>query len=882
MNSQELLVSDLSSLPFDPTQRAPLFVEPGPQAAAPESIAATVPAPIDSLSPPSEPVREKAPPPAPYSWPTPPYAAYPQPQPQTRPMLCDVVGLNGKVTTGRLIFFVPEEGVVHLQMPPARTTVALRFNQFRTLRLLEPIKPAIARNAADEPDLADHRPRSPYTLVLTDDTELEGETIGHLDAGFGLFLFPPLDAIGHATRLFVPRQLIRRFEFGSRLGELLLESSVTTPAQLEAAVAEQIRLRELKLGDILVSRKVVTPEQLEAALDQQSRMPMVRIGDALLQMGLVAQAQIDEALHLQSANRSTPLGEILLRMGAITEADLQVALARKMGFPVVDVDEFPIDADAVRRVPLAVAERLRCVPLVMRQGRLVVALEDAARRRPAIEEIEFVSQLKAVPVLAQSRSLGKALRSAYQKAGVTDVAAGGGMPDSGTLDYSISTDVGQLLQSLEKEQSSGDTAAEDDKPIEQSDNSLVKLVNSLVLSAYHEGVSDIHIECFPGKEKIKVRFRKDGLLHTHLTLSHTYRSAIVARIKIMCDLDISERRKPQDGKIAFHKFVPGQKIELRVATIPTHSGCEDVVMRILASAKPIPLDNLGLAENNLVRLKEAMERPYGMVLCVGPTGSGKTTTLHSALSYINVPERKIWTAEDPIEITQPGLRQVQVNPKIDWTFAKALRSFLRADPDVVMVGEIRDRETAQMSIEASLTGHLVLSTLHTNSAPETVTRLLDMGMDPFNFADSLLAVLAQRLVRRLCKECRTARPATDEEVERLLDDYLFVCPRDDPGFERDAVRTSWLGRFGQNGRLMHFHSPGCDHCDDTGFRGRAGLHELMVVTRELRHLIQTGARAEVLQQQALKEGLRTLRQDGIEKVLQGICTIEEVRATSNV
>ena len=231
----------------------------------------------------------------------------------------------------------------------------------------------------------------------------------------------------------------------------------------------------------------------------------------------------------------------------------------------------------------------------------------------------------------------------------------------------------------------------------------------------------------------------------------------------MCDLDISERRKPQDGKINFAKFSPQHKIELRVATIPTNNGLEDVVLRILASAKPIPVDSLGLSAENLARLKTAVERPYGMVLCVGPTGSGKTTTLHSALSHINVPERKIWTAEDPVEITQPGLRQVQVNPKIDWTFAKALRAFLRADPDVIMVGEIRDEETAEMAVEASLTGHLVLSTLHTNSAPETVTRLLDMGMDPFNFADSLLAVLAQRLVRRL----RTAaRPAGRRRTTR--------------------------------------------------------------------------------------------------------------------
>jgi type II secretory ATPase GspE/PulE/Tfp pilus assembly ATPase PilB-like protein len=348
----------------------------------------------------------------------------------------------------------------------------------------------------------------------------------------------------------------------------------------------------------------------------------------------------------------------------------------------------------------------------------------------------------------------------------------------------------------------------------------------------------------------------------------------------MCDLDISERRKPQDGKINFAKFSPQHRLELRVATIPTNSGLEDVVLRLLASARPIPVDMLGLANSSLKALMDAVERPYGLVLCVGPTGSGKTTTLHSALSLINVPERKIWTAEDPIEITQPGLRQVQVNPKIGWTFPMALRAFMRADPDVIMLGEIRDEETAHMAIEASLTGHLVLSTLHTNSAPETVTRLLDMGMDPFNFGDSLLAVLAQRLVRRACSGCQTSRPAMPDEIEELLSDYMNAFD-EDPPVARADVLAGWTQRNAVDGRLVMHSSHGCEQCDHTGFKGRAGIHEMMVISRELRRMIQNGSRAEALQRTAMKEGMRTLRQDGIDKVLAGLTTIEEVRATSN-
>jgi type II secretory ATPase GspE/PulE/Tfp pilus assembly ATPase PilB-like protein len=303
-------------------------------------------------------------------------------------------------------------------------------------------------------------------------------------------------------------------------------------------------------------------------------------------------------------------------------------------------------------------------------------------------------------------------------------------------------------------------------------------------------------------------------------------------------------------------------------------------VRLLSSAKPIAMDQLGLSAGNYKRLAAAIERPYGMVLCVGPTGSGKTTTLHSALNHINTPDRKIWTAEDPVEITQAGLRQVQVNPKIDWTFAKALRAFLRADPDVIMVGEIRDVETARTAIEASLTGHLVLSTLHTNSAPDTVTRLLDMGMDPFNFGDSLLAVLAQRLVRRLCPHCRTAREATAEEIDELLQDHIHVfAPEEQPN--REAVMADWLARYGSHGALLHYESKGCPHCEGSGRRGRAAIHELLCVTRDLRRLIQTGSRVEELQRQGLADGMLTLRQDGIEKVLSGVTTMAEVRATSN-
>ncbi|WP_371816449.1 ATPase, T2SS/T4P/T4SS family [Roseateles sp. DAIF2] len=815
-----------------------------------------------------------------FQWPTPPYAAYPQPQDQTGPEPCEILGLNSSRTTGHVILMVPSERLAQVTVPPARNAMPLKFNQFRALKLLRPVAAAPRESVASDDVLSlDQRPRNEFRLSYHGGGELKGITIGHYQDDNGLYLFPPVsDSDDSVLRVFVPREVLAGFELGERIGELLLREQAVTPEQIEDAAREQLELRSRRVGDILVAKQVLTTEQLLHAIEQQAKMPMVRIGEALLALELITQQQLDEALAQQREDRSVPLGQLLVRRGVITRQQLQSALARKMGYPLVDVESFPVEPDAVRKLPHAVAKRLEVLPLVLRDGKLIVAMEDPTRR-DAIDEVEFISQLKVVPTLTKVGTLHFALPHVYERFGSDAVSSPSELRiPSLTLDFQLDN-ADKLIESLERD-SQEKAIREDDTPIEQSDNSLVRLINTMIIEAHGQGVSDIHIETHPGREKVKIRFRKDGHLQPYLELPYTYRNAMIARIKIMCDLDISERRKPQDGKINFSRFSSQHRLELRVATIPTNNGLEDVVMRLLSSAKPISIDKLGLSAANLTQLKAAITRPYGMVLCVGPTGSGKTTTLHSALGHINTADRKIWTAEDPIEITQVGLRQVQVNPKIDWTFAKALRAFLRADPDVIMVGEIRDEETAQIAIEASLTGHLVLSTLHTNSAPETVTRLLDMGMDPFNFADSLLAVLAQRLVKRLCPSCRKSEPLPDAELQELLDDHLHAFPADQRP-AREALQAEWQAGYGENGRLVRYRAAGCAQCDQTGFKGRAGLHELLVVSKTVRRLIQTGARAEELQHCAMAEGMRTLRQDGIIKVLAGVTTLAEVRATSN-
>ncbi|MEW6561820.1 MAG: ATPase, T2SS/T4P/T4SS family [Pseudomonadota bacterium] len=442
--------------------------------------------------------------------------------------------------------------------------------------------------------------------------------------------------------------------------------------------------------------------------------------------------------------------------------------------------------------------------------------------------------------------------------------------------------VDDLLTSLggDEEEIAGGITAEDVSAA--ADNELVKLVNKIVVDAYKMGASDIHIEPAPGKDKTLIRFRKDGSLLPYIEIPSSYRSAVVTRIKIMCDLDISEKRRPQDGKIKFKKFGP-LDIELRVATLPTQGGVEDVVMRILASGEPIPMDKLGLSERNLSTLKGIVTKPYGLFFVCGPTGSGKTTTLHSVLGYINKPETKIWTAEDPVEITQKGLRQVQINKKAGLDFATIMKAFLRADPDVIMVGEMRDRETVSIGIEASLTGHLVFATLHTNSAPESIIRLLDMGMDPFNFADALLGILAQRLCKRLCKECKKPYEPDEAEIQSLLTEFVDELKHTDkwqrdPEGARQELYADWKKRFGGEGGKFTLYKPvGCDNCAGTGYRGRVGLHELLVGTDAIKKNIQEHARVAEMLVTALNEGMSTLKQDGIEKVLQGITDIHQVR-----
>jgi type II secretory ATPase GspE/PulE/Tfp pilus assembly ATPase PilB-like protein len=568
----------------------------------------------------------------------------------------------------------------------------------------------------------------------------------------------------------------------------------------------------------------------------------------LVDKGLLSEKDIENAVGSARVNQMD-VTRILLEDFKISKEELLGALAHFYNCSAVDLDGRTMPADLKERLAPEFLKKNMCAPVEKKEGTLLVAVEDPY-------DLTRLDAIKAVNV-APRHDFVVALRG-----DIVDYI--NGSYGLGTLSAE-EQDLGRIITQLgsgDEEEMEGEAAEALGAEIDETDSGIVKLCNQIIIDAYNRGASDVHVEPYGKTAPTQVRLRIDGECTKYLEIPAPHRNAVVQRLKIMARLDIAEKRKPQDGKIRFRG--PMGTIELRVATIPTSGGNEDVVMRLLAAAKPLPLERMGFSERNIVEFKKILEKPYGICLVVGPTGSGKTTTLHSGLGHINTVDMKIWTAEDPVEITQPGLRQVQVHPKIDFTFANAMRAFLRADPDVIMVGEMRDHETAATGVEASLTGHLVLSTLHTNSAPETITRLLDMEIDPFNFADALLGILAQRLVRTLCKDCKEAYAPSQEEFAELMESY---------GLEHwDKLGLRYSPEF----RL--YRPKGCAKCGGSGYKGRMGLHELLVGTDTIKRLIQRRDPVEQIRNQAMAEGMTTLLQDGIMKVVHGHTDFQQVRA----
>ena len=786
-----------------------------------------------------------------FEWPIPPFYELPEGMEFAGHEPAFIILNKGAKLQGSLSRFLPTHGVVEFLPARARTNLDVPLADIKQLRLTRPLKlnprPLRLENQTAVP--SGPPLKQPFRVEFKDGEVLEGETMGFELISAGLFLYVANYA-DTVLRTFIPAGVIKDRRIGKLLGEALVDAKLVSAAEISSALERQNAKRTQKLGALLGEQKIVTEVQLHAALEHQRSMPIKRIGEALIEAHAISEEQLAQALEHQKQNRKQPLGEILVELGHINRGDLQKALSQKLGVPWVDLAHFRIDPEALKMVPGQLAREHRVMPLCRDRQALVVAMENPLNPEP-IERVRFVTRVPVIPVMASSEAIDRALREYF----------GGERTDHKIED---------LVTALSTEVLDGSA---NEEAIEESDSTLVRLVNKTILDAHAEGASDIHIETNRGRRNIRIRFRKDGVLHAYQELPAVFRRAIISRLKVMAGLDISERRRAQDGRINFAQFGPAQ-LELRVAIVPTLDGLEDVVLRLLAGGEPLPIAKLGLSDTVLEQMHALLAQPHGLILVCGPTGSGKTTTLHSLLGLLNSPDRKIWTAEDPVEISQVGMRQVQVNSRIGWTFAAAMRSFLRADPDVIMVGEMRDAETAAIAIEGSLTGHLVLSTLHTNSAPETVTRLLELGMDPFNFADSLAGVLAQRLARRLCEACRTSRLLSESEVNELATEYCA-----NSSLEPAAVEAQWRGTYGTGLRL--YQSAGCGQCRATGYRGRIGLHELMIVGPEHRALINRRAPASELRAAAGRSGMRSLKQDGIEKCLAGLTDLHEVRGASN-
>ncbi len=565
--------------------------------------------------------------------------------------------------------------------------------------------------------------------------------------------------------------------------------------------------------------------------------------DHLVQAGIMQPEQLARSLASAESLTIDP-GRFLIEKVGIARTDVEKAISAYYGVPFYRfTPQQSIPDDLRQRLRVEFLRRIGAVPIERRGPRLVVVIDDPhdIQRADALRSVETDREI-AIHVGFRDEIMACIEHS-----------------------YGLKSDVNVLIKELSADESTGavEDAGDDDEAgeEEESDSAIIKLANQVIIDAFQRGASDIHIEPYGKEENTRIRFRIDGDCIAYQEIPAIFRNPLVARFKIMARLDISEKRKPQDGKIKFR--MRDRTIELRVATLPTVNSNEDVVMRILAASKPIPLDGMGMSERNLREMRAIIAKPYGLILCVGPTGSGKTTTLHSALGSINTTDMKIWTAEDPVEITQPGLRQVQVQPKIGFDFAAAMRSFLRADPDVIMVGEMRDKETASTGVEASLTGHLVFSTLHTNSAPETITRMVDMGLDPFTFADALLGVLAQRLARGLCQKCREQYVADKDEVAEIVQ-----------AFGEEAAASRGIDR----GDFKLWRASGCEMCSKTGYKGRIALHELLVADEPIKRAVAKRAPVEEIRRQAVAGGMTTLLQDGIEKAIAGKTDLKQVLA----
>jgi type II secretory ATPase GspE/PulE/Tfp pilus assembly ATPase PilB-like protein len=627
------------------------------------------------------------------------------------------------------------------------------------------------------------------------------------------------------------------------LGTILEEQGVVSREALQEVIRDYYSIKKKRIGETIAQKHNLNQDEIETIIRKMQKAgkipPNARVGDILLVSKLITKEQLEDAVAQQVKDKKKKIGTLLVERNHITADQLLSALAIKFQLEFINLEEIEPTQKALSSIPFSLVSKMQIFPIQDKGELIVIATSKPTEHAELGDILRFITNHRIKFVVAPSDQIKTAIERYY----IRDEEK-----------------VEDLISEMTEDDSSVDEV-QDTSIVEEADSKVIKLVNKVLMDAYRKNASDIHFEPGLGRDPLTVRYRVDGICHINHEVPSIYKRALLSRIKIMSNFDITERRKPQSGKILMR--YKDEKIEYRIETTPTVGGNEDAVLRILTKSKPLPLDQIGFSSRDQKKFKEALSRSAGMFLCVGPTGSGKTTTLHSALNFINKPNRKIWTAEDPVEITQKGLRQVQVNPNIGFTFQEALRSFLRSDPDVIMIGEMRDRETAKTAIEASLTGHLVFSTLHTNNAPETLVRIIEMGMDPISFSEAIAMVIAQRLVRLLCNKCKKEYIPGEEDFELLQKTY-----------GSDWFKNHGLAKIYKNNNLKK--NVGCKDCDQVGYRDRKAIFEMLEVTDQIKQGIKDRASTDELTKMAMENSMRTLRMDGVEKILQGVTDLDEV------
>ena len=736
-----------------------------------------------------------------------------------------VTYLDNRKLSGRLVAFSLDEASISVFATAENLTLIIAIAEIKLLQLTRPRRVVKLQQTVAErgPGVIVPHERQDFEVIYKDSSKLSGKTFGFRAHRSGVHFFSG-KVEGEYFHLFVPFTAIKDYRIGPQLGQALVKEKLVSAKDLKTGLREQEKIRSQPIGEYLKSMVVVSAEDLQAALARQKAMPTVRLGDVLLKEELITQAQLNEALAQQQKNRQIPLGEILVTMGLIGADALKQTLAKKLGIPFVDLRHFQVDPAVIKLVPEDLARKLQVMPLYMCDGRLALAIENPMQWE-AIEAVRFRTKIGTEAVMATADDIRWAHEHYY------------GRP-SDALGFEGLEELEELEVVAEEEEVSVAKAKR-----EGEEKPVVRFVDSLLLDAVRQRASDIHIR--PGSKGVDILFRIDGVLKPIRAVSRTFLLPLVSRIKIMSSMNIAERRRPQDGRIRLKSGA--RMIDFRVSVMPTVNG-ESVVMRVQdKGSAPKTLSTLGFKEEDQKDLIDMLHRNAGIILVTGATGSGKSSTLYAALQKLVERNLHVITVEDPVEAEVAGAEQIQVNNAAGYTFASALRNILRHDPDAIMVGEIRDQETAKIALESAMTGHLVLSTLHTNDAPSTINRLLEMGIEPFILGVSLLGVLSQRLVRVNCPHC--SRP--------------------------EAVAPDIAQRLGVTADTQFRRGAGCPECNNTGCAGRTTAYELLRITPEIRRMINEERSAAEIRQAANAQGMVDLTQHAVELAKQGTISLEQ-------